>query len=218
MAAGDGRPHRKSTIPTAFEERTPTRTVARTRVASGGRTLQFAGKRLPPGARDNLSYTSAVDTCTEELRTAAILARTAAGNAHAVTAADIFTAATIGSARALGRDDLGRITPGAKADFVMVDITHPAMQPLYDPVRSMVHAAGERAVRHVFIGGQQVVRDGKALAFDYTDASARLEMAQRRPSRRCLAATGPGARHMAGSAPAGSFLGGFRTPAICTLG
>ena len=53
------------------------------------------------------------------------------------------------------------------------------MQPLYDPVRSMVYAAGERAVRHVFVGGQQVVRDGKALAFDYADATARLEMAQR---------------------------------------
>jgi 5-methylthioadenosine/S-adenosylhomocysteine deaminase len=62
----------------------------------------------------------------------------------------------------------------------MVNIAHPAMQPLYDPVRSMVYAAGERAVRHVFVGGQQVVRDGKALAFDYADATARLEMAQRR--------------------------------------
>jgi 5-methylthioadenosine/S-adenosylhomocysteine deaminase len=61
----------------------------------------------------------------------------------------------------------------------MVDIAHPAMQPLYDPIRSMVYAAGERAVRHVFVGGKQVVRDGKALAFDYADASARLEMAQR---------------------------------------
>ena len=116
----------------------------------------------------------------EELRTAAILARVAAGRAHAVTAADIFTSATTGGARALGRDDLGRITPGAKSDFVMVDITHPTMQPLYDPIRSLVYAAGERAIRHVFVGGQQVVRDGKALAFDYADASARLEMAQRR--------------------------------------
>jgi cytosine/adenosine deaminase-related metal-dependent hydrolase len=53
----------------------------------------------------------------EELRTAAILARVAAGQAHAVTAADIFSAATVGGARALGRDDLGRITPGAKADL-----------------------------------------------------------------------------------------------------
>ena len=114
------------------------------------------------------------------MRTAAILARIAAGNAHAVTAADIFTAATIGCARSLGRDDLGRITPGAKADFMMVDIAHPAMQPLYDPVRRVVYAAGERAVRHVFVGGQQVVRDGKALAFDYADATARLAQYQGR--------------------------------------
>ena len=97
-----------------------------------------------------------------------------------MTAADIFTAATVGGARSFGRDDLGAITPGAKADFVMVDIAHPAMQPVYDPVRSLVYAAGERAIRHVFVGGQQVVRDGKALAFDYADASARLEIAQRR--------------------------------------
>ena len=48
------------------------------------------------------------------------------------------------------------------------------MQPLYDPVRSLLYAAGERAIRHVFVGGQQIVRDGKALAFDYADASARL--------------------------------------------
>ena len=66
----------------------------------------------------------------EELRTTAILARVAAGQAHAVGAADIFTAATIGGARALGRDDLGRMAPGARADFLMVDIEHPAMQPL----------------------------------------------------------------------------------------
>jgi 5-methylthioadenosine/S-adenosylhomocysteine deaminase len=116
----------------------------------------------------------------EELRTAAILARVAAGQAHAVSAADMFTAATVGGAHALGRDDLGRLTPGAKADFAMVDIAHPAMQPLYDPVRSMIYAAGERAIRHVFVGGRQVVHDGRALAFDYVDASARLDMAQRR--------------------------------------
>ena len=39
----------------------------------------------------------------------------------------------------------------------------------------------ESALCGMFLfGGQQVVRDGKALAFDYADASARLEMAQRR--------------------------------------
>jgi hypothetical protein len=76
----------------------------------------------------------------------------------------------------------------------MVDITHPAMQPLYDPVRSLVYAAGERAIRHVFVGGQQVVCDGKALAFDYADTSApgsKWRNAAR--SKGCRFSIGPGA-------------------------
>ena len=39
----------------------------------------------------------------------------------AASAADVFTAATLGGARALGRDDLGRLAPGAKADLVIID-------------------------------------------------------------------------------------------------
>jgi cytosine/adenosine deaminase-related metal-dependent hydrolase len=145
-----------------------------------GIVLEDFGRYRAAGVNLGIGTDTFPHNFAEELRTAAILARVAAGQAHAVTAADIFTAATVGGARSFGRDDLGRITPGAKADFVMVDIAHPAMQPVYDPVRSLVYAAGERAIRHVFVGGQQVVRDGKALAFDYADASARLEMAQRR--------------------------------------
>ena len=129
----------------------------------------------------------------EELRTAAILARIAAGHAHAASAAEIFTAGTIGGARALGRDDLGRIMPGAKADLVMVDISHPAMQPLYDPIRSLIYAAGERAIRHVFVGGRQVVRDGKATAFDYPMRAPGWRWRSAARSRRLLSLIGPGA-------------------------
>jgi cytosine/adenosine deaminase-related metal-dependent hydrolase len=145
-----------------------------------GILLEDFGRYCAAGVNLGIGTDTFPHNFVEELRTAAILARVGGGQAHAVTAADIFTAATIGGARALGRDDLGRIAPGAKADLVMVDITHPAMQPLYDPVRSLIYAAGERAVRQVFVGGQLIVRDGEALAFDYAEASARLDMAQRR--------------------------------------
>jgi len=143
-------------------------------------TLEDAGAYRAAGVNIGIGTDTFPHNFVEEMRTAAILARVAAESAHAVTTADIFTAATIGGATALGRDDLGRLAPGVKADFVMVDATHPAMRPLYDPIRSLVYSAGERAVRHVFVDGRQVVRDGKTLAFDYADACARLEAAQAR--------------------------------------
>jgi cytosine/adenosine deaminase-related metal-dependent hydrolase len=51
---------------------------------------------------------------------------------------------TISGTRALDREDLGRIAPGAKADFVMVDITHPAMQPRSGAQHSLCLFAGDR--------------------------------------------------------------------------
>ena len=54
-------------------------------------------------------------------------------NTEATTAAHAFDAATLGGARALGRDDLGRIAPGAKADLVLWKATSWRMTPLRDP-------------------------------------------------------------------------------------
>ncbi len=149
-----------------------------------GITLEHFGAYRAAGVNLGIGTDTFPHNLIEEMRAAAIFARIAAENAHAVTTADIFTAATIGGAIALGRDDLGRLLPGAKADLVIVDAEHPAMRPLYDPIRSLVYSAAERAVRHVFVDGRQVVNDGKALAFDYADAMARLEEAQRRAIER----------------------------------
>jgi len=43
-----------------------------------------------------------------------------------------------------------------------------------------VYAAAERGVRHVFVGGNQVVNDGEVTTLDLATASAALEEAQRR--------------------------------------
>ena len=48
----------------------------------------------------------------EAMRWAAVLSKTMERNTQATTAAHVFDAATLGGARALGRDDLGRIAPG----------------------------------------------------------------------------------------------------------
>ena len=145
-----------------------------------GITLQDFGAYRRAGINIGIGTDTFPHNFIEEMRNGAYAARISTGNVHALRTTDIFDAATLGGAKALGRDDIGRIAPGAKADLVLVDVTHPAMRPVYDPIRSMIYAGGERAIRQVYVDGRQVVKDGKALAFDYADASARLEAAQAR--------------------------------------
>ena len=115
---------------------------------------------------------------------------------------EVFNAATIGGARALGRDDIGRLAVGCRADVVIADCAHPAMRPCHDPLRSLVYSASDRAVKHVFVDGVQVVRDQKVLTIDYEAASAALEEAQARglSKIRQLDWAGRNADEVAGSA------------------
>src|SRR5258705_1172225 len=55
----------------------------------------------------------------EAMRWAAVCSKIVERNTEATIAAHAFDAATLGGARALGRDDLGRIAQGAKADLVL---------------------------------------------------------------------------------------------------
>src|SRR4029450_10639064 len=88
----------------------------------------------------------------------------AAEDIQTVSTADVFHAATVGGARALGRDDIGRLAPGMKADLVLVDLSDVSMRPLRDPLRSLVYTAAERAVRHVYVDGVKGVDDRRGVA------------------------------------------------------
>src|SRR5262249_3117088 len=98
----------------------------------------------------------------EEMRSAFTISRAVAGTVEDVTTLDVFNAATIGGARALLRDDIGRLKVGAKADLVLVDIKPPSMMPLREPMRSLLYVAAERAVREVYVDGKCVVAESRA--------------------------------------------------------
>jgi len=110
----------------------------------------------------------------EELRIAALAGRIQERSPAGAKTAEVFEAGTLGGARLLGREDIGRLAVGAKADLVLVDLENPAMRPLRDPLRSLIFTAAERAVRDVYVGGEQVVRDGRVLTLDRDAALARL--------------------------------------------
>ena len=116
----------------------------------------------------------------DEMRAAALAARLAGESVADLDYADVFHAATVAGARALRRDDLGRLAPGCRADFVSVDLAHPAMAPAREPLRTLIVVAAERAVRDVWVDGRRVVADGALAAIDMADALARLREGQRR--------------------------------------
>jgi cytosine/adenosine deaminase-related metal-dependent hydrolase len=116
----------------------------------------------------------------EEIRTADILARCAAGPRHATSTAELFDCATIGAASALDRDDIGRLAAGAKADLVLCSLDEPLMRPVYDPLVSLVHAAANRAISGVWVDGRPVVEGGRVLTIDRQAAGDELEAAQAR--------------------------------------
>ncbi|MBI3916901.1 MAG: amidohydrolase family protein [Betaproteobacteria bacterium] len=75
--------------------------------------------------------------------------------------------ATINGARGAGlADRIGSIEAGKEADFVLFDATVSEWQPLYNPVSNLVYSATGNTVRHVFIAGEQVVRDGRLTRVD----------------------------------------------------
>jgi 5-methylthioadenosine/S-adenosylhomocysteine deaminase len=123
----------------------------------------------------------------EELRAAIIFARLAVGDVSGAMTAQVFHAATAGGAKALGREDIGRLAVGAKADLVLVNLDHPMMKPARDPLRSLIYCAAERAVRDVFVDGHQVVRDSRVLTLDYQAAAEALAEAQVRALERAPA-------------------------------
>ncbi len=148
-----------------------------------GDVLQDFGRYRRAGVTMGMGTDTSPHNMLEEMRWAAVLARIAANDITTVGTGDIFHAATVGGATALGRDDLGRLAPGMKADIVLVDLTDLGMMPARDPLRSLIYTAAERAVRDVYVDGEQVVADRKVLTLDRADAAGRLAEAQARMVR-----------------------------------
>ncbi|MXP62029.1 N-ethylammeline chlorohydrolase [Roseomonas sp. M0104] len=148
--------------------------------ARRGITLKHFGRYRKRGVNMGIGTDTYPHNMLDELRLVSYLARTQSGDPRSLTSTDLFDAATIGGAKALGRDDIGRLAPGCRADFVTVDVTHPMMRPARDPMRSLIYAAGDRAIRSVHVDGEAVVKDGKLLTMDYEGAAAALDEAQKR--------------------------------------
>jgi cytosine/adenosine deaminase-related metal-dependent hydrolase len=99
-----------------------------------------------------------------EARQAMLLQRVQNG-ADAMAAREALSVATIGGAQVLGRDDLGRIEPGMRADLAIWDVSGLAAAGAWDPVAALV-LSGPTQVRDLFVEGRQLVGEGRLLSLD----------------------------------------------------
>ncbi|WP_300068184.1 8-oxoguanine deaminase [uncultured Ruegeria sp.] len=98
-----------------------------------------------------------------EARQAMLLQRVANG-ADAMSAREALEIATRGGADVLGRPDCGRLMPGKRADIAVWDTRCVESAGSWDPAALLL--AGPTRVRHLFVEGRQIVRDGHVTTID----------------------------------------------------
>jgi cytosine/adenosine deaminase-related metal-dependent hydrolase len=99
-------------------------------------------------------------------------------NDHApdkVRSADLFDAATLGGARALGRADLGHLSPGARADIAVFDLGDTIMAPSVDPITTLVTGGSGKVTRAVFVDGRLSMLDRQLANFDMEKAREKAQ-------------------------------------------
>ena len=102
-----------------------------------------------------------------EMRTAALVSKTRAGRADALSAAAALRMATLDGAAALGvGDTVGSIEPGKWADLVCVDLQRVNSQPVYDPLSQLVYTVQPDQVRDVWVAGRPLVQGGQLTLVD----------------------------------------------------
>ena len=114
------------------------------------------------------------------MRTASYLGKITGHTYFAATSADVFRAATIGGAISLGRDDIGRLAPGALADIIMIDLSGRntlRYGPVRDPVKSVVECGVGDDVDTVIVDGNMVMQGGVIAGVDFAKLRADAQAA-----------------------------------------
>ncbi len=142
--------------------------IAHCPVAYARRGVAFEGMKRFRDAGINIGLgTDAFPTdIISEMRMAALAGKLVERNHEDPSAADAFRAGTLGGARALGRDDLGRLAPGARADIVVVDFDNLTIGPVLDPIRALVYSATGDMVERVVVDGITRVADKRLLPWN----------------------------------------------------
>lgn len=107
-----------------------------------------------------------------ELGAASIISKITLGRPDVANSPELIDSVTATAAAVIKRPDLGVIAPGAAADLTVVDLTHPHLQPLFDPRRGLV-ALGNRAnIDQVIVDGRLLIDAGRYIGGDEAEITS----------------------------------------------
>ena len=141
------------------------------------RELEAAGAPLGLGVDGSASNDSS--NMMEAVRHALMLNRLHYKSASAITHLDALRWATEGSARCLGRSDIGTLAPGKQADIALFTLDDLRFSGGHDPLATLVLCGAHRADR-VMVGGQWRVTDGRPVGVDLEALRAAHGLAARK--------------------------------------
>ncbi len=153
-------------------------------MTAGGFGLPATGRLLAQGVRPSLSTDSEMTASGDmfsEMRAAFQAERSVVNNnipdgppRPRITVRDVLSFVTIDGARTIGLDHrIGSITPGKRADLIMIDCNALNLAPAIDPVGALVIGGHAGNVEAVFVDGKVVKWGGKLVGAD-VNAARRL--------------------------------------------
>jgi cytosine/adenosine deaminase-related metal-dependent hydrolase len=142
--------------------------------------MESFGQYLAAGVRIGLGTDTYPLDIVAEMRYASLISRLVDRDASGARAAEVFDAATIGGANALGRSDLGRLAPGAKADVVIINLRSMRYGPARDPINALVEYGCGADVETVIVDGEVVVENGRSTRINDDELFAQAEAGAKR--------------------------------------
>ena len=143
--------------------------------ARGGVAMESFSRYVAAGINMGLGTDTFPPDLVEEMRLGALINKVVDRSRSVGTVRDFYTAATIGGAKALGRDDLGRLAPGCTADISIFNLGGLTAGPIDDPMRTFVHFRRGRDCDTVLVDGKVVVEDGRVVGIDEENLAHRSQ-------------------------------------------
>ena len=149
-------------------------------IARRGRTLRDWNSYRKAGVNISIGSDTYPRDMVMNMRTASLMGKTIGHDYFKAPAGEVFEAATLGGARTLGREDLGRLAPGTAADLITIRLSGERSLrygPVRDPIKSLVECGVGDDIDTVMVDGIVRMRGGEIPGLDIAKLAADAQAA-----------------------------------------